>query len=475
MKKYNIAVIGAGSAGLAAARLAAKFGVSVVLFENNLIGGDCLNTGCVPSKSIITAARDIHKAQNLQHFGVKASVKLDFQAIRSHIFSSIHHIKEHEDSRKPLEEVGVDVVEEAVTFTGKHTLESASGKKYQFKKCIIATGSSPKSLKIRDLKQEHIVTSDTIWSLDRLPRHLVIVGGGPVGLELGQAFAMLGSKVTILLQSDKLLDSLDQEVGSAIAVGLKEAGVNVLLNAEIEEVREETELKLLISSGTEASFKSEMYVADKVLTAIGRSPNTTGMGLDNARVTYHKTKGIDVDDRFRTANKNVYAVGDCTGRPYFTHLAAEQGATALTHALFGTKRKINWKAVPWVFFTTPEVAHVGASELELLSSDVEYETEILDYGEIDRAITAHQKGSVKILLDSKRKILGATIIGENAGELIGYYAYIMGTDKKLDSLAEPMQAYPTYAMALRQHASHVQFRAFTNTSIPKILLKLRGY
>ena len=471
MKKYDIAVIGAGSAGLTAARLAAKFGVNVVLFEKHRIGGDCLYTGCVPSKSLITAARDIYKSQNLQKYGVKATVKLDFQAVRNHIHSSIHHIREHDDSRKVLEEAGIEVVEESVTFTNKSTLRSASGEEYTFKKCIIASGSSPNKLNIDGLKQEHIVTSDTIWSLNKLPKHLVIVGGGPIGLELGQAFAMLGSRVTVLERSDKLLGRFDQEVSEAVMKGLKESGVNVLLNASIEEVREETELKLSIKAGD----KTEMYVADKVLAAIGRTPNTSGLGLEQADIVFDERKGIEVDDKFRTTSKNTYAVGDCKGGPYFTHLAGEQGATALVHGLFGSKRKVNWSALPWVFFTTPEVAHVGASESELLSSNRGYETEILNYDQIDKAIAEHHEGKVTILLDKKRKILGATIIGENAGELIGYYAYIMGAGKKLDSLAQPIQAYPTYAMALRQHASNVQTKAFTNTFIPKILLKLRGY
>jgi len=471
MKSYDIAIIGAGSAGLTAARLAAKFGVSVVLFEKHRIGGDCLNTGCVPSKSLITVARGIYKAQNLQQYGVKTSVKLDFQAVRNHIHSSIHHIKEHEDSRKPLEEASIDIVEESVTFSSKSTLKTASGEEYKFKKCIVATGSSANKLKIDGLKPEHIVSSDTIWSLDRLPIHLVIVGGGPIGLELGQAFAMLGSKVTVLERSDKLLGRFDQDVSDAIIAGLKKTGVNVLLNAEIEEVRDETELKLRIKSGS----KSEMYVADKVLSAIGRTPNTAGIGLESAGIEFDEQKGIEVDDKFRTANKNIYAVGDCKGGPYFTHLAGEHGATAIVHALFGTKRKVNWGALPWVFFNTPEIAHVGASESDLQASDVEYETEILDYDNIDKAIAEHQKGKVTVLLDKKRKILGATIIGENAGELIGYYAYIMAIGNKLDSLAAPIQAYPTYTVALRQHASNVQMKAFTNTFIPKLLLKLRGY
>lgn len=471
MKKYDIAIIGAGSAGLTAARLAAKFGVSVVLFEKHRIGGDCLYTGCVPSKSLITAARDVYNAQNLKQYGVKTTVKLDFQAIRNHIHSSIHHIKEHEDSRKPLEEMGIDIVEEAVVFSDRSTLKSTSGEEYKFKKCIIATGSSPNKLKIKNLKQEHVVTSDSIWSLDRLPKHLVIVGGGPIGLELGQAFAMLGSKVTVLERSDKLLGGFDQDVSDAIYSGLKNTGVNVLLNAEIEEVLDETELKLRIKSGD----KSEMYVADKVLAAIGRTPTVNGLRLENAAVKYDERKGIEVDAKLRTANKNVYAVGDCKGGPFFTHLAGEQGATALVHALFGTKRKVNWQALPWAFFTTPEVAHVGASESELQSKNSDYATEILDYGDIDKAIAEHNQGKITVLLDKKRRILGATIIGKNASELIGYYAYIMGTGKKLDSLGEPMQAYPTYAMALRQHASSVQLKAFTNTFIPKILLKIRGY
>jgi len=475
MKKCDIAVIGAGSAGLTAARLAAKFGVSVVLFEKHRIGGDCLYTGCVPSKSLITAARDVHKAQNLQQYGVKASVKLDFQAVRNHIHSSIHCIKENEDSRRPLEEMGVEVVEEAVTFSDKTTLKTASGEEYSFKKCIVATGSSPNKLEIKGLKQEHIVTSDTIWSLDRLPKHLVIVGGGPIGLELGQAFAMLGSKVTVLERSDKLLGRFDQDVSDAIVKGLKETGVNILLNAEIEEVQDGTQLKMRIKSGDSSSSKSETYVGDKVLAAIGRTPNTSGIGLEKAGIKFDEHKGIEVDDKLRTSTKSIYAAGDCKGGPYFTHLAGEQGASALTHALFWYKRPVNWGALPWAFFTTPEVAHVGASEQELQSNDTPYEAEILDYGDIDKAIAEHHEGKITILLDKKRKILGATIIGKNASELIGYYAYIMGTGKKFDDLGEPIQAYPTYAMAIRQHASDVQIRAFTNTFIPKMLLKLRGY
>ncbi len=471
MKKYDIAVIGAGSAGLTAARLAAKFGVSVVLFEKHRIGGDCLYSGCVPSKSIISVAREVWQAQHLQHYGVKASVKLDFQSVRKHIQDSISHIHNHEDNAQNLTESGIDVVEEPVKFISESTLQSATGEEYEFKKCIVTSGSSPNNLKIKGLKPEHVITSDTIWSLQKLPRHLVIVGGGPIGLELGQAFAMLGSRVTVVERGEKLLGKFDEDVSDSIAQGLKESGVNILLNAEIESVKDETSLKIRIKSGN----KSETYTADKVLAAIGRTPHTAGMNLEQANITYDEHKGIKVDDKLRTTNKKVYAAGDCRGGPYFTHLAGEQGATALTHALFSYKRPVNWDALPWAFFTTPEVAHVGANEQELTSANKYFEREVLDYGQIDKAVAEHKTGKITILLNKKRKILGATIIGENASELIGYYAYIMGTGEQLDKLGEPIQAYPTYALAMRKHASDIQVKAFANTIIPKIILKLRGY
>lgn len=474
MKKIDIAIIGAGSAGLTAARLAAKFGVQVVLFEKHRIGGDCLYTGCVPSKSLITVAREVYNAQQLRKYGVTAKTDIKYAQIKKAIESSIHHIHDHEDSTEVLEKFGISVVNESVTFTSKNILTSKSGKSYKFRKAIIASGSSPRKIDIPGLDSEHVVTSDTIWDMKLLPKQLIVLGGGPIGLELAQAYAMLGSQVTIVERSDTLLGNFDKSVAAQILKGLEESGVKILYESGIENVKQETKLKVRIKTGTDKKAKSQTYTADKILVAVGRVPNVTGLDLDTIKIEY-SDRGIKVDDKFRTNVKNIYAVGDCKGGPFFTHLAGEHGATALTHALFGVKRSVNWDALPWAFFTTPEVGHVGASKKDLESKDVQFTEEILGYDEIDKAIAEHHDGSVRVLLDKKRKVLGATIVGENASELIGYYAYLMANGEKIDKLAVPIQAYPTYAMAMRRHASDIQVKAFTNTIIPRILLKLRGY
>ena len=471
MKKYSVAIIGGGSAGLTAARLAAKFGVSVVLFEKHHIGGDCLHTGCVPSKGLISVARAVFEAQRLNSFGLNTSFKLNYGEIKKHYNESIQHIYKTEDNEKILEELGVDVVAEKVSFINENELKSESGETYKFKKAIIASGSSPSKIAIEGLPDERIITSDTIWQLERIPRHLLVIGAGPIGLELGQAFSMLGSKVTVLERSHELLGRFDNDVAEAVKAGLKQSGVKVLYDSEITDVKDETELKLRISS----NGNSEMYTADKVLVAIGRTPNISGFGLEELGIDADEISGISVDKNFRTTKKNIYAVGDCIGAPYFTHLAGEQGANALIHALFARKRPVNWEALPWAFFTTPEISHVGASEKHLQLKNAEYETELIDFDSIDKAIAEHNKGNVKILLDKKRRILGATIIGRNASELIGYYAYLMANHEKLDKLAKPIQAYPTYTVALRQHAGNVQLKSITNSFLTKLVLKLRGY
>jgi pyruvate/2-oxoglutarate dehydrogenase complex dihydrolipoamide dehydrogenase (E3) component len=468
---YDIAVIGAGSAGLTAARLAAEFGVSVVLFEKKDIGGDCLNTGCVPSKSIISLAQKIYESQKLDAYGLKTSYKINYPEIKKFIASSVEHIRDHSDSIEPLEKAGIHVVQESVTFTTGKSVITDSGDLYTFRKCIIATGSSPNMVTVDGLSPEDVVTSDTIWGMSTFPRQLVVMGGGVIGAELAQAYAMLGSQVTIVEKGSRLMARHDDFVGDAVTEGLIQSGVDILYESDVISVKSETKLKVRIKTGK----KSQTYTADKILTSIGRHSNVNGLGLDVIDIKYSKKDGISVNKKFQTNVKNIYAAGDCNGSSFFTHVAGEEAASAVVHALFGRQRPVNWDALSWGLFTRPEVAHLGKTQKELTAAGTKFTIEKIDYNEIDKAVASHENGNIHLYLDKKRRILGATIIGDKASELIGYYTYIMAHKQKLDMLALPMQAYPTHAMALRKHASDIQRTAFIKSKIPWVILKLRGY
>jgi pyruvate/2-oxoglutarate dehydrogenase complex dihydrolipoamide dehydrogenase (E3) component len=474
MFTYDLAIIGAGSGGLTAARTATRFGASVALLEHDKIGGDCLHTGCVPSKSLINIARKIDSLRKTARFmpglnTVKSELK--FSNIVESIKLSQKIIEDRSDNTTTLSRQGIAVIKGTFAFKDTHTLISGEGQAVKFKRCVIASGSRPRIPEISGTEGIPYLTSDSVWGLEKLPKTMAFIGGGPIGLELGQAFAMLGCKVTVFERSDRLVGRFDKSVSDALQKGLEDAGVQLIFNSSIESVAASNQS--VVVRYKQSSVQSNL-AAEKLFIATGRTPNTAYLGLGTVGIKLNDHGGIIVDKKLRTSAKNIYAVGDCLGGPLFTHWAAEQGASAVLHALFGIAHAVDSSALPSATFTTPEIGQVGPAEQELISKKINYRTLELPYANIDKAVAEEEDGFINIFVDSRRRVLGANIVGHNAAELIGYFSYLVGRKLKLDELAGSIQPYPTYIMALKELAADHKLTAFNHSLASRILRKIRG-
>jgi len=400
--RADLAVIGAGSGGLSVAAGAAQLGLSVVLFEKGEMGGDCLNFGCVPSKALIAAA----------------AKGWDFARAMAHVSSTIETIAPV-DSQERFEGLGVTVIREAAHFTDRRTVESDSVR-VTARKIVIATGGRPKVPPIPGLEAAGYFTNETIFELEALPESLTVVGGGPIGLELGQAFARLGSKVTIL-EADRALPREDPDLAAVVLEQLKADGVELREGQPVERIE-----------------------AGPVLVATGRAPNVEGLNLEAAGVAYDKT-GIRTDRSLRTTNRRVFAIGDVTGRPAFTHAAGAHAGLFVRRALFASPVNVENLVIPRVTYTDPELAVVGLTESEARARYGDaIKVVVQSFEHNDRAQTeADTRGFGKLITDRKGRILGAAIVGKDAGDLIQPFVLAMSAGVKLSRLAGYVAPYPT--------------------------------
>ena len=352
---YDLAVIGAGSAGLSVAAAAAQFGEKVVLFEKNEMGGDCLNFGCVPSKSLLAAAKAAQAQRNSAHFGVAAvSPKVDYAKVMDYVHSVIAHIAPF-DSQERFEKMGVTVVRAPVRFTGTSSLE-AEGKTYSARRIVIATGSRAGVPPIPGLQDVPYLTNETLFKNREWPKHLIIIGGGPIGMEMAQAHVRLGSKVTVL-EAFQPLAKDDPEFTAIIIESLKSEGVDIRAQVSIAEIRKsKTGIDVFLKDG-------EVITGSHLLVAAGRVPNVEGLKLEDSGIAYTK-RGITVDEGLRTTNRAVYAAGDVAGGLQFTHVAGYHAGLIIRNALFRLPVKNRTDIIPWVTYTDPELAHVGLGEVE---------------------------------------------------------------------------------------------------------------
>jgi pyruvate/2-oxoglutarate dehydrogenase complex dihydrolipoamide dehydrogenase (E3) component len=445
-KSYQLVIIGAGSGGLVAAEFAAKMGAKVALIEARLhLGGECLWNGCVPSKALIHSARRFWQSAHSSDLGVHATPKLDFRTVSKHINDSIHFIEQHHDNDAYFEALGVDVIHGQAEFMGP-TLVKVGNDVLRTRKAIIATGSSPAVPGIQGLVDVPYLTNETVFSLKELPKELVVIGGGPIGCELGQAFAMLGSKVTILQSGLRLLPRDEPEVSKALLEEFKSMGIQVILNADISKVSRDS--KQISVFGRNVVAK-----ADKLLIATGRQSNIP-LGLTGVNVKVN-AGGIMVDKHMRTSIKNIYAIGDCNGGVQFTHTAAQQAVVAVQNVLLGIPKIFDQSSVPWVTFTTPEIAHFGPIKQDLNSQKQQYQPARLDFSDIDKAVTEKEAGYIEILTNAKGKILSATVLGANASEILGQIVLMRDLKVPLKDAASVMQAYPTFGLGLKQLSANV--------------------
>ena len=448
----NLVVIGAGAGGLVSAYIAAAVKAKVTLIEGHKMGGDCLNFGCVPSKALIRSAKMAKQLKKAHELGVAdAAGRVDFAAVMKRVHGVIADIEPH-DSVEHYTGLGVEVLQGRARITSPWTVEVtlADGRQQTLttKNIVIAAGASPFVPPIPGLKEAGFLTSDTVWGLTELPRRLVVLGGGPIGSELAQSFARLGSAVTQVEMAPRIMVREDPEVSELVAASLRADGVNVLTGHQAVRVEVVDGEKRLIAKRGDADV---VIPFDELLCAVGRSPRVTGYGLEELGIPLTPRKTIETNAYLQTLYPNIYAVGDVAGPFQFTHTAAHQAWYAAVNALFGRFRrfKADYSVIPWATFTDPEVARVGLSESEATEQGVAYEVTKYGIDDLDRAIadgTAH--GFVKVLtVPGKDKILGVTIVGEHAGDLLAEYVLAMKHGLGLNKILGTIHTYPTLAEA----------------------------
>lgn len=433
--KADIAVVGAGSAGLSVASGAAQLGLRVVLFEKGEMGGDCLNYGCVPSKALIAAADAAHQAHIAARLGVDAEPRIDFTRVMAHVHASIAAIAPH-DSQARFEGLGVTVVREAARFTGPRTLQSASVE-VTARKIAVATGSRARAPSIAGLPGSGFLTNETVWGLTELPRRLVVLGAGPIGLELGQAFRRLGSQVAIV-EAREPLPFEDRALVEPLLAQLASEGIEVFTGRMVEAV-ERTDQGIAVVSG------GHRIEGSHLLLAVGREPVLDGLNLDAADVA-HGPRGVTLDRQLRsTTNRNVFFLGDAAGREAFTHVAGAHASLFVRKALFAQPVDADALVTPRVTYTDPEIAAVGLSEREAREVHGDgVRAFTVPFSGNDRAIAeGDTRGLGKLVLDARGRILGVGIVGKGAGELIHPWVLAMTAKLKLRAFTDFIAPYPT--------------------------------
>ena len=448
--RYNLVVIGGGTAGLVTAAGAAGLGAKVALVERHLLGGDCLNYGCVPSKAIIRSSRVVAEVRDADRFGINVSrAEVDFPAVMERMRRLRAGISHH-DSAQRFQELGVDVFLGAARFSGPDTVE-VDGKTLHFNKAVIATGGRAVHPDLEGLAEAGFLTNETVFSLTERPARLLVLGGGPIGCEFAQAFQRLGSQVTLLHKHDLIMNKEDADAAELIQRRFVADGVHLILNAKPGQVTKAAAGKVV---HYERNGQTAEIEVDEILVGAGRAPNVEGLNLEAAGVRYEggRGRGVIVNDRLQTTNAHIYAAGDICLPYQFTHLADAAARIVIQNALFFGRKKFSALTIPWCTYTDPEVAHVGLSEAEAEKKGIAIQTFVKPLSEVDRAVLdGEEEGFVKILVKSgSDKILGATIVARHAGEMISEVSTAMVGKTGLGTLAAVIHPYPTQAEAIRQ-------------------------
>jgi pyruvate/2-oxoglutarate dehydrogenase complex dihydrolipoamide dehydrogenase (E3) component len=431
--KVDLCVIGAGSGGLSTAAGAVQMGASVVLIEANKMGGDCLNYGCVPSKSFLAAAKLAQNIKNSAQFGIESTVKIHFDQVMRYVENVIKTISVN-DSVERFQKLGVKVILAEAKFIDAHTV-IAGEKIIKARRFVIATGSSPSLPAIPGLEKINYFTNETIFNLKQKPEHLIVIGGGPIGCELAQAFLMLGTKVT-LLEALHILPHDEPDLVDILRHELLRQELILYENCKNIQITQNNNNQI------EVNFDGQSITGSEILIATGRRANVDTLNLAVAGIHYSE-KGITVNSRLRTTNKKVYAIGDVIGSYQFTHMASYHAGIVLRNILFHLRAKVNYAAVPWVTYTEPELAHVGMLSNELKNTR-SIKTLQWNFAENDRAQTEHKtQGKIKVLTTKKGKILGVSIIGSQAGELLTPWIGAIQEGRKIREMTRFIIPYPT--------------------------------
>jgi len=449
--RYNLVVIGAGTAGLVTAAGAAGLGARVALVERHLLGGDCLNVGCVPSKCLIRSSRVYADVRDAHLFGLRvpAGAQVDFPAVMQRMRQLRARISYHDSARR-FEELGVDVFLGEARFKAHGTIEVA-GKTLRYKKAVIATGSRPVHPPIPGLAEAGFLTNETVFSLTQRPPRLAVIGGGPIGCELAQAFQRLGCEVILFHSAAHILNREDREAAEILQQAFLRDGIRLVLNCKVKGVEKVNGDKII---HFECQQKEEKVAVHEILVGVGRVPNVEGLNLEAVGVKCDKREGVVVNDWLQTTNPSIYAAGDICLKYKFTHTADATARIVIQNALFLGRKKLSALTIPWCTYTDPEIAHVGISERDAGEKGIAVDTFLKPLKEVDRAIAdGEEEGFVKVhVRKGTDKILGATIVARHAGEMLAEITLAMVCKLGLRTLTNVIHTYPTQAEAIRQVA-----------------------
>jgi pyruvate/2-oxoglutarate dehydrogenase complex dihydrolipoamide dehydrogenase (E3) component len=464
--RYNLVVIGAGTAGLVTAAGAAGLGAKVALVERHLMGGDCLNVGCVPSKGMIRAARAVHDVRTAAEFGVRGGEKatIDFRAAMERMRRIRAGISFHDSVERFSRELGVDVFLGQGRFSSRESIE-VGGKRLCFKKAAICTGARAAAPSIPGIEETGYRTNENIFELTELPKRLVVIGGGPLGCELAQAFSRMGSEVTIL-QRGRLLPREDADAAEIVQRSLVRDGVTLRLRAKILKAAKKGNEKVV---SVEEDGRTRDVAADEILAGVGRAPNVEGLDLEKAGIAYDPREGVKVNELLQTTNPRVYAAGDICFPYKFTHTADALARIVIANALFLARGKTSSLVVPWCTYTDPEVAHVGMDEQEARDKGVDVTTFTVPLSDVDRALLdGEAEGFARVLLQKGTdRILGALIVARHAGEMINELSLAMTAGLGLSAIGKTIHPYPTQAEAIRKLAD-----AYNRTRLTPFIKRL---
>ena len=470
---YDVVVIGGGSGGLVVASAAAQLKAKVALVEKEKLGGDCLYYGCVPSKSLIHAARTAYEVKHSQRFGIYNQLeKINFAEATGHVQKVISTIEVH-DSPERFEGLGIDVIFGSGEFIDEKTF-AINGRKLTARAFAVATGSSPSIPPIEGLKEAGYLTNKEVFSLQERPDSLAVIGAGPIGCELGQSFHRLGCQVTIVSSRDHIMPKEDPEAAQVVERQLESEGIQIINHARAKRVEVINGKKNLWVSSQDGS--EQLVEVDEILLSAGRVPNVGSLNLEAAGVVYDK-KGIKVNGKLQTSNPRIYACGDVIGGYQFTHVAGHEAVTVLTNALFFPVSKVNYSIIPWATFTDPELSRVGLTE-EQARSRYGDDVYVLKhkFAEVDRALAeAAGEGFCKIITRGNGEILGAHIVGASAGELIHEIVLAMSNKLKVSALTG-IHVYPTLSEINAKAALQLKKQKFaSNQGLQNILKKFFGF
>jgi pyruvate/2-oxoglutarate dehydrogenase complex dihydrolipoamide dehydrogenase (E3) component len=465
--RYNLVVLGAGTAGLVTAAGAAGLGAKVALIERHLMGGDCLNVGCVPSKGIIRAGRAAHEVRTAGEFGITCSgtVSIDFSKAMERMRRIRAGISDHDSVERFSQKLGVDVFLGNGKFIDPDSIE-VDGKRLRFKKAAICTGARAYAPLIPGIEVAGYLTNENVFWLTELPKRMIVIGGGPIGCELSQVFARMGSEVTLIQSANRLLEREDADTAAIVQRSLESDGVKHFLNTKIikAEKRGTAKVITLERQGTTTEIEG-----DEILIGVGRSPNVEGLGLEAAGIDYDNRSGVKVDERLRTKNPNVYAAGDICSQYKFTHTADAMARIVIANALFKGRQKASSLIIPWCTYTDPEVAHVGLYETEARSRGIDVVTLTIPLAEVDRALLdGEDRGFARLhLRKGSDTILGATIVARHAGEMISELSLAMTSGLGLSAVGRTIHPYPTQAEIIKKLAD-----AYNRTRLTPVIKKI---